>query len=123
MVEAEAENKRRGAGAGPKRPYSAEELDLLAFFCTLVKIVYIVGALDLVQVLVKLIGSPPSSCMGACESADAARQSRCAREENCTPQRSETSTRTTAASPSSWATTSCRSRTAARSTWPATATA
>lgn len=53
--EAEKETPEKMSGGGPKRPYSAEELDLLAFFCTLAKIVFIVGALDLVQALVKLI--------------------------------------------------------------------
>jgi hypothetical protein len=53
----EKETPEKKSGGGPKRPYSAEELDLLAFFCTLVKIVFIVGALDLVQTLVKLIGA------------------------------------------------------------------
>jgi hypothetical protein len=37
--------------------YNADELDLLALLCTVVKILYVVGDLDLIPPLVALIGS------------------------------------------------------------------
>jgi len=47
--------------SGPKRVYGSDELDLLAFFFTLVKILYIAGALDLVRALSLKIGQCPLS--------------------------------------------------------------
>lgn len=39
--------------------YSPDSLDLLALFCTLVKVIYIVGALDLIPLLAERIGNFP----------------------------------------------------------------
>ena len=36
---------------------NADQLDLLAFYCTLIKVVYLVGALDLIPKLVERIGN------------------------------------------------------------------
>lgn len=40
----------------PLEPLTPDQLDLLAFYCTLVKVVYLVGALDLIQPLSERIG-------------------------------------------------------------------
>lgn len=53
----EKESSDEQRTGGEKRQYTPDNLDLLAFFCTLVKIVFVVGALDLVNVLVKAIGT------------------------------------------------------------------
>ena len=45
----------------PEQPadkdYTSEQLDLLALFCTLVKIVYITGVLELIEPLSRLIST------------------------------------------------------------------
>jgi hypothetical protein len=43
--------------------YTVDQLDTLAIFCTAVKIVYVVGALELIKPLSALIGpSAPPFC-------------------------------------------------------------